>query len=219
MNKTYHYEDYIKLKIKNLEHQINETSKFLIEQDYLEDILFDALCEYEAKTIEEIKSLYKSINMNVSENQLEQRLYLINDINIKNKISSLFSELNILKTAISNLTEDTNFEREHKTLEDILNNIDLNLRQKILKTIEYYENLYNDKIHYIGSGQSCTVFSIGNKVIKFGSMRRYREIPYCLNVEYSLQLNTYEYMYITDKIETNNMTTTDAGIRQLKNGN
>lgn len=210
MNEVYNYEEYLKLKSKNTEEQIQEAASFLIEHEYLEEILFDALYEYETKITDEIKSLYQSINIDIAENQLESYFYIINDTNIKNKISDLVFELNNLRTAISNLTEEPNVERKHKSLDDILNSTDINQKENILKTIKYYETLYNDKIKYIGAGQSCTVFSIGNKVIKFGSMRHYSEIPYCLNIEYSLPINKYEYMYITDKIETNNITITDA---------
>ena len=59
---------------------------------------------------------------------------------------------------------------------------------------QQYQNTYQQEIEFLGEGGSAIVFSIGDKVIKFGSNPRHRNVPKTLEAFNAIQYNGNKIM-------------------------
>jgi len=210
-NMNYSYNEYIKLRKENMLKIINQQISLLSSNDGLEEVLYDVLDEYQYFLNEEILTLYKKAGMNVEVYDIYTNIYEVKDKEIRRKILMLIEEFQLIFSIINLISKNYLMDvKENKTIDDILFTIDYEKRREIVKMIEDYENLYNEKIKFVDSGTVTNVFSVGSKIIKFGPMRRYLNIPYCLEIEESIQYSDHLFCYVTEKIDTNNCTIEDA---------
>lgn len=207
----YSYDEYIKARKENLFKIINEQLLTLNKDVESEDLLYTIFDEYQEFLSEEILTLYKSVGLDIDLYDIFSCVYKVQDAVIRRKILKLFEELHLIFSAVNRFCVDYMQAQEiHKTINDILYGIADDKKQEIQNMIEQYKKLYNEKVVFIGKGQNNNVFSVGNKIIKFGAIRRYEKIPYCLEVEQVIQYSRYHYAYVTEKIESNCCTYEDA---------
>lgn len=110
-----------------------------------------------------------------------------------------------MKTNDDNMPEER-VEQQTTTLQDVLNKInDIDERKQIEQIIQQYQNTYQQEIQFLGEGGDATVFSIGDKVIKFGSNPRHLNVPKTLEAFDTIQYNGNKIMRIMPKLETGNV--------------
>lgn len=96
--------------------------------------------------------------------------------------------------------EDDRGHTEHKTLEEILDSVkDSGVRKEIEQVLAKYEGEYGQNIQYLAEGGESTVFSVGDKVIKFGGVPQIEDIPFTLPVYDAVQYDTTKIMRVFQK--------------------
>ena len=95
---------------------------------------------------------------------------------------------------------------QHKSLEEILGSIeDNNIIQQIEQIIQQYEDKVGEKMEYLAEGQDSTVFSIGDKIIKFGSIPTQEGAPLTLEPFERIQYEKNCVMRVLQKAEIGNV--------------
>ena len=203
------------IQIRNL---VNSKLMHLTDPTMIQTVLDDALSEYDYIVHQNIKELYKKTGLTPELYELERFIPKIKNKKIKQSISAQFFDLNLLFDTINEMTHTDEPKRDHPSLEDCLSKIPPEKRPEATSILQKYINEYQEEPTYIGSGESCTVFTVGNKVIKFGARRRYSNIPYCLHIDEQLEYEPNHFMYVTDRVETGNISEveTEAMYRVLR---
>lgn len=209
------YKEARKIQIRNL---IDSKLMHLTDSTMIQAVLDDALSEYDYQVHQNIQELYQGTGLKPELYELERFIPKIKDKKLKQNISAQFFDLNLLFETISEMTTSNDEERQHPSLEECLSKIPSENQQEAMNIIQKYVHEYQEEPTYIGSGESCTAFKIGNKVIKFGAKRRYPNIPYCLKIDEQIEYKPNHFMYITDRIETGNISEieTEAMYRALR---
>lgn len=209
------YKDARKIQIRNL---IDSKLMHLTDPTMIQDVLDDALSEYDYQVHQNIQELYQGTGLKPELYELERFIPKIQDKKIKQNISAQFFDLNLLFETISEMSTSADEEKHHPSLKEFLSKMPPKKQQEATSIIQKYVNEYQEEPTYIGSGESCTAFKIGNKVIKFGARRRYQNIPYCLKIDEQIEYEHNRFMYTTDRIETGNISEieTEAMYRALR---
>ncbi len=196
MVKEYSYSEYVKERMKNIKKNSLAILSSISNIEDKEEIIEDSLMEYSRIIYQKIDDLYKSQNMIIEPYEFERNISKIQDTTIRKQIEKLLSDLNLAKTLLISEEQET----KEIPIDEVLNITNEEISLKIKSSINKYEQMYNEKIKFLGAGGSCVAYSIGNKVIKFGNIRRYQNIPCCLNIDEAIKYDEYKYMYVTDKL-------------------
>lgn len=213
------YEEYIKARKSQLHSLIESKIIHLKDSSTIPELLEESLFDYEQFISTKVQELYKETGLNPEPYEQERFIHRIKDKKIKQLISNYFFNLNILFETVHEITQSkAEQKREHDTLEKCLKKIPEDKRQEATSLLNKYITETGEQPQYIGNGESCTVFKIGNKVVKFGSKRRYPKIPFCLDIHNQLEYAPYQFMYITDKVSTEEISPieTEAMYRALR---
>lgn len=213
------YEEYIETRKNQIYDLVNSKLIHLQNPTTAEELVQEALMDYEEKVYAKVQTLYAQANLHPDLYELERYIPKIQDKQIKQQIDNHFFNLNLLHTATSEMfSTDEDYEREHLSFEECLAKIPKEHQTTASSIIQKYIQETGQTPEYLGSGESCTAFNIGNKVVKFGSKRRYPHIPFCLDIHDELEYAPNQYMYITNKIDTTDISQieTEAMYRVLR---
>jgi len=205
----YNYEDYFEVRKEVIKKRILEKTSSMSEEERLE-FLEDVFVEFEDALSSSIGILYDSVGISVNPYEYHSSLGKISEPNIRRQISDMYLTFDIITEAINELTDAYDDNRNYTSIEELLSNADENNQEYIMDTIRHYELTYLEKVKYLGSGQSSTVFCVGDKVFKFGEIRRYGYVPFCLPYHDLHRLDDKTYMYVTDKVDTSSMSISDS---------
>lgn len=213
------YEDYLKRRKEQIHDLVNSKLIHLQDQCSAESIINEALREYEMKVYRTVQELYHQVNLHPELYELERFIPKIKDHKTKHTIDTHFFNLNLLHSTTREMFEtDEEVEKEHPSFEDCLAQIPKDKQEHASSILKKYIKETGKYPEYLGSGESCTVFKIGTKVVKFGSKRRYSNIPFCLDIHDEIEYKPNQYMYVTDKIDTTEISEaeTEAMYRVLR---
>lgn len=136
------------------------------------------------------------------------------------EIRDIWGRMETFLQKIKEMDEDDDIEQEDEkpnsdegekiSIQEFLNKIkDPMQRQQIEQILQKYNDTYGHDIEFLGKGGSATVFSIGDKVIKFGSPPRINDVPMTLESEENIEYDDRYVMRIFQKLEIGDITRSD----------
>ncbi len=197
------YDEYLEVRKTNAKEFISRVLINIGDTEDIEAVLEQTLSDYEDFMESKVMDLYKSVGMKPERYQLERMIPRIKDSSIKKTIQKIYFELEILHEAVREFTQgDRDFERTPISFEEAMSKIPDESKDKVISMVQKYVKQYGENPIYVGRGGSCSVFRVGDKIIKFGSTRRYDSIPYCLDIHDRVQYDEYQSVYVTDVVKT-----------------
>lgn len=160
--------------------------------------------------------MYSSVNYDCVLKKIEEccRQAGEDKMYIWNKIGEFYKNKNAKYMSAKQEKSDSSADKVEKqhttTLNEVLERIeDIGERKQIEQILQQYQNDYQQEIQFLGEGGDATVFSIGDKVIKFGSNPRHEGVPKTLETFDSVQYNGKKIMRIMPKLELGNVSRED----------
>ena len=201
------YKQYTQARKQQILNLIEEEIIHLADSTKIEDVLNDALTEYEEKVFQKAKELYASQGLYPEEWRLERDIQKISDSQTRQRVSNHFWNLVLLQETVYNYLEEEQdpTQREHESIDELLAKMPHSQRKEAKKILNRYIEEYQEEPQFLGKGETTTSFKIGNKVIKFGSKRQYPQIPLCLDIHDQIEYAPGQYMYTTDLLDTQNI--------------
>ena len=196
------YEEYLKIRKEHIKDLVKSKIIYLKDSDCAEEIINEALNTYEFEIYQAVQTLYAQEQLHPELYELEKFIPKVKNKTTKQTIDDYLFDLNLLQSTIYEMFEEPETEKEVPSIEQCLNQIPPEHQEEAQSIIRKYIKETGQKPQYIGSGESCIAFSIGDKIVKFGSKRRYKNIPYCLKTYESIPYGYEQHMYVTDKIDT-----------------